>query len=80
MIDTDDVQPVVQPEAAVGVDLGVTTLATLSTGEAIEGPKSPKAALKSLRRANKAMAHVRGMVRNRHLARAKSARDHLDAA
>ena len=54
MVDTDDVQPVAQPEAVVGIDLGVTTLATLSTGEVIEGPKSHKAALKRLRRANKA--------------------------
>jgi transposase len=30
-----DVQPMTQPEAVVGIDLGVTTLATLSTGEAI---------------------------------------------
>src|ERR1700744_3614085 len=39
LVETADVQPVAQPEAAVGIDLGVTTLATLSTGEAIEGPK-----------------------------------------
>jgi putative transposase len=57
-IETDDVKPVVQPEAVVGVDLGVTTLATLSTGEAIEGPKAHKAALKRLRRANKAKARL----------------------
>ena len=64
MIDTDDVQPVAQPEAGVGVDLGVPTLATLSTGEAIAGPKSHKAALKRLRRANKAMARKRRGSRN----------------
>ena len=45
MIETDDVQPVTQPEAVVGVDLGVTTLATLSTGEAITGPKVHKTML-----------------------------------
>jgi putative transposase len=39
-IDTDDVKPVAQPEAVVGVDLGVSALATLSTGEVIEGPSS----------------------------------------
>ena len=39
-----DVQLVAQPEPAVGIDLGVTTLARLSTGETIEGPKSHKAA------------------------------------
>jgi putative transposase len=59
MIDTDDVQPVAQPAAVVGVDLGVTALATLSTGEVIEGPRSHKAALKRLRRLNKAQARKR---------------------
>jgi putative transposase len=59
MIDTNDVQPVVQPEAVVGVDLGVTTLATLSTGEAVVGPKAHKAMLLRLRRSNKALARKR---------------------
>ena len=35
----------------VGVDLGLTTFATLSTGEKIEAPKPLKAALRRLRRA-----------------------------
>jgi len=76
LIDTDDVQPVVQPEAAVGIDLGVTTLATLSTGEAIEGPKSHAAALKRLRRANKAMARKRRGSANARKAKARLGRLH----
>lgn len=56
MVETDDVRPVAQPLAAVGVDLGITTLATLSNGASIPGPKAHKALLKRLRRANKAMA------------------------
>jgi putative transposase len=75
-IDTDDVRPVAQPEAVVGIDLGVTTLATLSTGEAIEGPKSHAAALKRLRRANKAMARKRRGSRNARKAKARLARLH----
>ncbi|MCC3246709.1 transposase [Methylocystis sp. WRRC1] len=59
LVETDDVKPVVQPHAEVGVDLGVKTLATLSTGESIEGPKSHKTALKRLRRANKALSRKR---------------------
>jgi putative transposase len=59
MIETDDVQPVEQSEAVVGVDLGVSALATLSTGEVVVGPKSHTAALKRLRRANKALARKR---------------------
>lgn len=56
MVETDDIKPVVQPLAAVGVDLGITTLATLSNAPAIAGPKAHTALLKRLRRANKAMA------------------------
>jgi putative transposase len=59
MIETNDVQPVEQPETVVGVDLGVSAVATLSTGEIIAGPKSHTVALKRLRRANKALARKR---------------------
>lgn len=75
-IETDDVQPVVQPEPVVGIDLGVTTLATLSTGEAIEGPKSHAAALKRLRRANKAMARKLRGSRNARKAKARLSKLH----
>jgi putative transposase len=76
LVETTDVQPVAQPEPAVGIDLGVTTLATLSTGETIEGPKSHKAALTRLRRANKAMARKRRGSRNAKMAKARLARLH----
>ncbi|MFH5805174.1 RNA-guided endonuclease InsQ/TnpB family protein [Alienimonas sp. DA493] len=39
--------------SVVGVDVGLTTLATLSTGEKIEGPKPLKSTLKKLRRASR---------------------------
>ena len=42
----------------VGVDLGITHLATLSTGEHIDGPKPLKAALKQLRRHNRELART----------------------
>jgi putative transposase len=56
MVDTTDIQPVVQPEEAVGVDLGITTLATLSQGEPIAGPKAHTALLKRLRRTGRALS------------------------
>ncbi len=61
LIETDDVQPTARPAKArtVGVDLGVTRLAMLSTGEAVAGPKAHGLALKRLRRANKALARKR---------------------
>ena len=80
MIETDDVQPVSQPEATVGVDLGVTTLATLSTGEAIEGPKAHRAALKRLRRLNKSLSRKRGGSHNFRKAKARLARLHARIA
>ena len=40
----------------VGVDLGIRHLATLSTGEHIDGPKPLKVALKKLRRLNRELA------------------------
>ncbi len=47
--------PVVRREnqAVVGVDLGVSALATLSTGEKITGPKAYTVALKKIRRLSK---------------------------
>ena len=67
-------------EAVVGIDLGVTTLATLSTGETIEGPKSHKAALGRLRRANKAMARKKRGSRNARRAKQRLARLHRRVA
>jgi putative transposase len=40
-------------QAVIGVDLGVSALATLSTGEKIDGPKAYADALKQLRRLSK---------------------------
>jgi len=40
----------------VGVDLGVKTLAALSTGEAVEGPKPHKGLLKRIRRLNQSLS------------------------
>jgi hypothetical protein len=34
------VKPVVHPQSVVGIDLGVSALAMLSTGEAVDGPKA----------------------------------------
>jgi putative transposase len=76
IIETDDIQPVEQPVAVVGVDLGVTALATLSTSEVIEGPKPHAAALKRLRRLNKAQARKRRGSANFRKAKARLAKLH----
>ena len=45
-----------QAGSVIGIDLGVKALATLSTGEVIDGPKPHKVLLKRLRRLNKSLA------------------------
>ena len=73
-IETDDVKPVTQPEAEVGIDLGVSALATLSTGEIIVGPKSHAVALKQLRCASRAFSRKRRGSANARKAKARLAR------
>jgi putative transposase len=80
MVETDDVKPVLQCVPIVGVDLGVTTLATLSSGEAVEGPKSHTAALKRLRRANQALARKRRFSANWRKQKSRLARLHARIA
>lgn len=82
LVDTADVQPIARPDAprVVGVDLGITTLAMLSTGESVEGPKAHKAALKNLRRSNKALARKRRGSANFRKAKARLARRHARVA
>lgn len=80
IIDTQDVQPVAQPEAVVGVDLGISALATLSTGETIKGPKAHKAALKRLRRRNKALSRKRRGSANFRKAKARLTKLHARIA
>jgi putative transposase len=80
LIETDDIRPVEQPKAVVGVDLGVRALAALSTGEVVAGPKSFKAALKRLRRANKALTRKRRGSANFRKAKSRLVRIHARIA
>jgi putative transposase len=67
-------------QAVVGVDLGVLTLATLSTGETITGPKPLRKLSQVLRRCSKALSRkVKGSA-NRVKARRKLARLHYRIA
>jgi len=66
--------PSAENQGAVGVDLGVTHLATLSTGETVEGPKALRRMLGRLRRLSRALSRkVKGSA-NRAKARLKLAR------
>jgi putative transposase len=68
--------PPAENQGAVGVDLGVNALATLSTGEASAGPKALRALLGRLRRLGRALSRKVQGSRNRARAKLKLARLH----
>ena len=72
--------PPAENQSMVGVDLGVSTLATLSTGEKVTGAKPHKALLSRLKRLSRSLFRkVKGSA-NRHKAKAKLARLHAKIA
>lgn len=77
-VDTQDNShlPKAENQGAVGVDLGVSALATLSTGEKIIGPKAHKALLDRLRRLSRSLSRKEKGSENRKKAKAKLARLH----
>lgn len=78
-VDTPEDLPLAKAEnqGAVGVDLGVSALATLSTGEPpIVGPKAHKAFLCRLQRLSRSLSRKIKGSKNRHKAKMKLARLH----
>ena len=65
--------PPAENQGGVGVDLGVSACAALSTGEVKVGPKPHKALLKRLRRLSRSLSRQKGSA-NRRKAKAKLAR------
>ena len=80
-VERDD-KPVAKPQrgGAVGVDLGIKTLATLSDGTVIENPRCLAASERRLKRAQKALSRKVKGSRRRAKARAKVARLHAHVA
>lgn len=75
--ETSDAFPVGQTTTeagTIGIDLGLKTFATLSTGEKIEAPKPLKANLKRLRRAQRKLSRKQKGGKNRAKQRLKVAR------
>lgn len=82
-VDTPDCShlPKAENQGAVGVDLGVSTLATLSTGEPpIPGPKPHKALMGRLQRLSRSLSRKQKGSANRAKAKAKLARLHARIA
>jgi putative transposase len=74
-VEMPDSLPVKRP-AAVGIDVGLNRLATLSTGEGVENQAFLKTALKKLRQANKRLHRRKLGSKNREKARRQVARLH----
>ncbi|MFC9278879.1 RNA-guided endonuclease InsQ/TnpB family protein [Streptomyces collinus] len=76
----DTITPVPATTAAVGIDAGITSLVTLSTGEKITNPKHERRDRARLARAQRELSRkVKGSV-NREKARVKVARIHVRIA
>ena len=72
--------PKAENQGVVGVDLGVSALATLSTGETIPGPKPHKALLGRLRRLSRSLSRKAKGSANRRKAKARLAKLHARIA
>lgn len=73
-----EIETLPKTDNQVGIDLGVTSLLTLSTGEKIANPKVFKAKYRKLRRAQKALSCKQKGSNNRHKARLKVAKVHQE--
>lgn len=58
-IELPDAEPVERPFAPVGIDMGLTSLVALSTGETVATPQHTKNAARAMRRAQRAVARKR---------------------
>jgi len=77
-VDTSDTShlPKAENQGVVGVDLGVSVLATLSTGEKIAGPKAHTKMLSRLQMLSRSLSRKQKGSANREKARIKLARMH----
>ena len=74
------VKPLPKLKTAVGIDLGISALATLSTGEKIPNLRHDSRELQRKRRFSRALARKQKGSRNRYKARIKLARLHAKVA
>ncbi|WP_293134156.1 RNA-guided endonuclease TnpB family protein [Microcoleus sp. bin38.metabat.b11b12b14.051] len=71
-----DIQPLPKSPNQIGIDLGITSLIALSTGEKVANPKAFKAKRAKLRKAQKALSRKTKGSNNRYKARLKVAKVH----
>ena len=75
-----DIEPLPPVEKRVGIDLGISSLLTLSDGEKVANPKGFKAKYRKLRKAQKALSRKVKGSNNRHKTRLRVARVHAEIA
>lgn len=77
--DLGDAPPKVDPARHVGLDVGLSSLATLSTGEAVENPRHYRKSQATLRRRQQALARKRkgSLSRRRAASLVRKAHDHV---
>ena len=75
-----NIEPLPISSSSVGIDLGITSLAVLSTGEKVLNPKGFKAKYRKLRKAQKALSRQHKGSSNRYKARLRVARVHAEIA
>ncbi|MCC3526876.1 MAG: transposase [Microcoleus sp. PH2017_22_RUC_O_B] len=75
-----EIEALPKTDSQVGIDLGIASLLTLSTGEKKFNPKGFKAKYRKLTRAQKALSRKQKGSNNRHKARLKVARVHQEIA
>ena len=72
--------PLAPADTAVGIDLGLTSFATLSTGEKVDNPRWLRQRERALRRSQRNMSRKQKGSRNREKARRRVARLHARVA
>lgn len=73
-------EPLPPTDKPVGMDLGISSLLTLSDGEKVANPKGFKAKYRKLRKAHKALSRKQTGSSNRYKARLRVARVHAEIA
>lgn len=80
LVDIGEVTAACENQEVVGVDLGITTLATLSTGQQFESPKPLRKHLKKLKRLQRWVSRKKKGSNNRKKAIDRLAREHWRVA
>jgi putative transposase len=73
-----EIEPLPESPNSVGIDLGITSLVALSTGEKVANPKGFKAKRRKLRKAQKSLSRKVKGSNNRYKARLKVAKVHAE--